>query len=103
MLAEQSNNAQEYSDGDIFLHYRAYLDLGDPVGVARWRQRLTKSKSDNLQQLEKSLNGTLIRSLDHLRPYKGLWCDFSLGAFNHILPTKCYEARFCGCNASALY
>ncbi|GIZ48209.1 hypothetical protein CKM354_001127900 [Cercospora kikuchii] len=90
-LTEQTDNSQGYSDGDIFFHYRSHVKEKNFSAADRWLLRLSGSKYTNLRQLERSHRGTLIEAFDELLPFRALWADFSLGAFNQILPTRCFE------------
>lgn len=90
-LVEDYTNELRFSDGDIFRFYRQAQEADEQRAVEKWQARLSPSKRRNLLQLEKADHGRIIKVLDSLLPFVGLWQDFQLGAMNRVLPLHTWE------------
>lgn len=67
---------------------------GDDTGAARWKRRFPGSKFRQVKQLETSDHGNMMRAVDPLVPFRGLWGGkVTLGTLNRTLGLRCFEVR----------
>lgn len=88
-VAEEYNNEQAHSDGEIFRKIRQYHRDGDQEGERRWWARLSANKSRDLRKLLKDKR--LRHAFDAMLPWPGLWQPIRLGALRRIVRMKCEE------------
>jgi hypothetical protein len=78
-------------DGEIYLRVRHYQRENALEDAVAWLSNLSESKQKNMNQLLR--NQRLMRVLDELEPFRGLWHSFHLSCFPPILSWRCYEVK----------
>ncbi|KAH8799385.1 hypothetical protein F5884DRAFT_869304 [Xylogone sp. PMI_703] len=78
-----------YTDGEIFRHFRRCKLAGDENGEQHWRARYSQAKDRKLKQVLKRKD--LLAALDSLLPVRGLWKAFHAGSVDILIIPKCDE------------
>lgn len=84
------------TDAQVFLKVRKYTEEGKLGWAADWRTRLSRCKQTALKVIEGKKE--LLKKLDQLRPFPGLWVGFQLGNIEkyialHILDEILYHLQ----------
>ncbi|KAH7009179.1 hypothetical protein B0J12DRAFT_611800, partial [Macrophomina phaseolina] len=86
-LREQCSNGKKNSDGELYRRIRHYSRARDSTGQERWKARISQAKERELNYVETRL----LRPLDRLLPFHGLWEDFNLSLLWRMLSWRCWE------------
>ncbi|KAH7021757.1 hypothetical protein B0J12DRAFT_610699 [Macrophomina phaseolina] len=86
-LREQCSNGKKNSDGELYRRIRHYSRAKDSTGQERWKARISQAKERELNYVE----ARLLRPLDRLLPFHGLWEDFNLSLLWRMLSWRCWE------------
>jgi hypothetical protein len=93
-LRKKFDNAAAPNDGEFYWNIIECRENDDTDGEKEEFAKWTQSKSRDFQQLQ---NRKVLRDLNAklkmLRPFKGLWPGFRLGAFRRAITMRFYEVR----------
>ncbi|THC88352.1 hypothetical protein EYZ11_012198 [Aspergillus tanneri] len=87
-LISEAPNAKEYEFGDIFRNLRYSQLAHDDGTIGVWKSRLSKRRSEDLERLSRRYP-MIIRYLDRLLPFAGLWADICFTALRRLDRVKC--------------
>jgi len=78
-----------FTDGEIFRQIRLSHFQKDHVKASRWMARLSPSKARDLRALVK--RDVLMKALDSILAFRGLWVAFKLGSMDVFATLRCDE------------
>lgn len=88
-LREGHSYSTNYTTGEIYRQIRRCQSENDKVTEDRWRGRLSALTEKYLKKLLK--RDLLVKALDWILPFRGLWKHFQLGSMDIFLSIRCDE------------
>lgn len=99
-LREESSNARNFKDGEIYRIYRQYELLNDTAQARKWWAKF--ESDDRRKDFRRLLSNSLLREgFDRLLPYIGIWDPLKSTQVERILGMRCHEVHL-GCPLKVL-
>lgn len=93
-LREESSNAQNFKDGEIYRILRSYQFSQNVAQEQKWWARFkSDDRRKDFHRLQR--NKLLCEGFDNLLPYIGLWDSLKAYHIERILGLRCHEVGYC--------